>query len=276
MNQKKQLTILEFSRLTGIKRENLRFYDSIGLLSPESRGTNNYRYYSRRQLNTAYLISSLRGLGVGIETIKQYASHHTPEDTLALLSRQEAHIKKEIRQLNETSQIMRIHSDMIREALAHNKNALFLTEKERESIFLCPPIPDGMDDDEGGIFSYEYADAHGVNLGFPLGTFVARERFSPDSVSKADSYYFKVGSGGNAWKPAGMYAVAYGQCNPWEPEALYERLLCFISQQNLYIFGDAYEEYPLGDTAVQDGAQYCVRIEIPVTARAPAIQDGTN
>ena len=45
MSQKKQLSILEFSRLTGIKRENLRFYDRIGLLSPEARGENGYRYY---------------------------------------------------------------------------------------------------------------------------------------------------------------------------------------------------------------------------------------
>ena len=32
MNQKKKLSILEFSRLTGISRDNLRFYDRIGLL----------------------------------------------------------------------------------------------------------------------------------------------------------------------------------------------------------------------------------------------------
>ena len=38
MSQKKQLSILEFSRLTGITRDNLRFYDRIGLLKPEIRG----------------------------------------------------------------------------------------------------------------------------------------------------------------------------------------------------------------------------------------------
>ena len=29
MNQKKKLSILEFSRLTGISRDNLRFYDPV-------------------------------------------------------------------------------------------------------------------------------------------------------------------------------------------------------------------------------------------------------
>ena len=37
MSQKKQLSILEFSRLTGISRDNLRFYDRIGLLKPEAK-----------------------------------------------------------------------------------------------------------------------------------------------------------------------------------------------------------------------------------------------
>lgn len=74
MNQKKQLSILEFSRLTGISRDNLRFYDRIGLLCPEQRGENNYRYYARSQLNSAYLISSLRLLEVGLEDIRHYSA----------------------------------------------------------------------------------------------------------------------------------------------------------------------------------------------------------
>lgn len=38
MNQKSTMPIREFARLTGIRPANLRFYDQIGLLSPELRG----------------------------------------------------------------------------------------------------------------------------------------------------------------------------------------------------------------------------------------------
>ena len=77
MNQKSTMPIREFARLTGIRPANLRFYDQIGLLSPELRGENGYRYYSRRQLSTAYLISDLRDLGVGLEEIKRYAGERS-------------------------------------------------------------------------------------------------------------------------------------------------------------------------------------------------------
>lgn len=264
MSQKKQLTIMEFSRLTGIKRENLRFYDRIGLLTPNMRGENNYRYYSRHQLGEAYLISDLRGLGVGIEAIKQYATERTPEKTLALFAQQEIRIQAEIRQLHETSLIMRMHSDMVYETLLHGENEPFLEKKKREAIFLCPPIPADMDDDEGGIFSYDYAEAHGINLGFPQGTLVAKERLDARSLAPGNRYYFKVGSGGNACKASGLYAVACGRYDPWRAELLYQRLFDFIKDQGLHICGDAYEEYPLDDTAVQNREQFCVRVEIPV------------
>ena len=78
MKNKSQMTIKEFSFLTGIKRENLRYYDQIGLLSPEFRGKNGYRYYSQNQLSTAYLIISLREIGIGINEIKRYIDIRTP------------------------------------------------------------------------------------------------------------------------------------------------------------------------------------------------------
>ena len=99
MNQKKQLSILEFSRLTGISRDNLRFYDRIGLLCPEQRGENNYRYYARSQLNSAYLISSLRLLEVGLEDIRRYSAGRTPERMLAFFAQQEERIQAEIARL---------------------------------------------------------------------------------------------------------------------------------------------------------------------------------
>lgn len=267
MTQNKQLTIMEFSRLTGIKRENLRYYDRIGLLSPETRGENNYRYYSRRQLSEAYMIISLRGLGVSIEDIKVFSRKSTQENMLTLFAQQEARIQVEIRNLQETSLVMQIHADMVREALTHRENTLFLEEKKEEAIFLCPPISSDMDDDAATTFSYEYAEANGINLGFPSGTLISKTCLESKDTVLGYSYYFKVGSGGNACKPAGLYAVVYGHCEQWNGECLYTQVLDFIKEQGLRICGDAYEEYPISDGAIQNGEQYGIKLEIPVMKR---------
>lgn len=270
MTQKKQLSILEFSRLTGIKRENLRFYDRIGLLSPETRGENRYRYYSRHQLSTAYLIGNLRGLGLGLDAIREYSKQRTPEKMLALFSYQDAAMQEEIRRLEEMRKMMALYSSMAREALKHAEEALFLEEKEAENIFLCPPIPAHMDDDEGVIFSYEYAAKQGLNLAYPLGAMVAQHCLETEynlesvSVTKGMCYYFKAAQHSNTQKPAGLYAVLYASCDSWKTDALYLRLLKFIRSQEMQVCGAAYEEYPLDDVAVQSPERYGIRVEIPV------------
>lgn len=264
MNQKKQLSIMEFSRLTGIKRENLRFYDRIGLLSPDKRGENNYRYYSRHQLSGANLIVGLRGLGVGIEDIKKYTAKHTQQDILKLFAQQEARIEAEMQRLQEVRLMMKSYAALVQDMLLHGENDIFLEQREREEIFLCPPIPLGMDEDEGGIFSYDYAESKGINLGFPQGTLIDRDRLEEKETGVGEQYYFKVSSGGNAYKPAALYAVVYGQCDQWNVRDLYTRMLDFIAAQGLHICGNAYEEYLLGDIETQNKEQFCTKLEIPV------------
>lgn len=266
MKAKKQLSILEFSRLTGINRDNLRYYDRIGLLSPENRGDNRYRYYSRHQLNTAYLIMSLRGMGVGIEEIKQFVKDRTPEKTIALYDKQDALIQEKIKQLNEVREIMKMYLDMMKEALAHKENVPFLENKDIESIFLCPPIPLDMNEDEGGIFSYEQAELSGINSDFPMGITFCYDEEKIMTMSTDDRYYFKVVHNGNEMKPSGQYAVIYGWVDPFHPSKLYKKLWDYIQQNNLQICGNIYEEYPLDDFSKKETNNY-VRIEVPVCSQ---------
>lgn len=263
MSNNNQFTISEFSRLTGIKPDNLRFYDRIHLLSPEFRGENKYRYYSRHQLNTAYFITGLRILGVGIEEIKEYSVLRTPKTSLELLSKQEARIQKEIQQLMETQLIMHMHSEMISEALKHQELIPFIEEREEEAIFLCPALASHMDDDEGSVFSYNYAEEMGVNLGFPQGTLMEYAPEDPIRLPSVGSYYFKQASKANAYKPAGLYAIVYGIGDPWDSTMpLYHKLITFIQEQGYELCGKAYEEYPLNDISVQSVDQYGIRIEV--------------
>ena len=103
------MTIKEFSHLTGIKKENLRYYNSIGLLEPVSRGDNGYRYYSRSQLSKAYLIVSLRELGVGIADIKKYINIRTPQEMFSLFKIQKDNILEEINKLQSILDIMKLY-----------------------------------------------------------------------------------------------------------------------------------------------------------------------
>lgn len=267
MSEKKQLSILEFSRLTGIKRDNLRFYDRIGLLKPEIRGKNGYRYYTRRQLSSAYLIGGLRLLGVGLEDIKRYSTDRTPEKMLDLFAQQEVRIQAEIAKLRETSGILKQYADMAREALCQKESEFLIAHRQRERIFLCPPVPAAAGEDEAEILAYEYAGSHNINLEAPIGVMISHKDLFAGVPSPAYRYYLKVGKKGNAWKPAGQYAVAYGTYHLSDAKAFYLRFMHFIQEQGMEVDGNAYGEFLLNELAVQTPEQYFGRIEIPVKYR---------
>lgn len=66
------MTIQDFSERTGISKSALRYYESKNLLVPKERGANGYRKYTKEQIDTVQLISSLRLADVSIKDIHLY------------------------------------------------------------------------------------------------------------------------------------------------------------------------------------------------------------
>ncbi|WP_297635825.1 MerR family transcriptional regulator [uncultured Clostridium sp.] len=264
MKNKLHMTISEFSHITGIKPENLRYYDQIKLLSPDCRGDNGYRYYTRSQLNTAYLIVSLRDIGIGIDEIRRYVQSRTPEKLFSLFNTQRAQILNEIKKLQVTLEIMNLYTTMASTALTHKENEIFIERKKKEPILLGPVILDKTSDDSFISF-YDFVSEKGFNLGYPLGVIVSKENLQDNTPLLPLKYYFKVESNENSYKPEGDYAVIYGRCAYGESDYLYEKLFSFIKENNLIICGNAYEEYPLNELSILDENKYCVRIEIMVS-----------
>ena len=55
--------VADLSRLAGISVRTLHYYDEIGLLSPEGRGENNYRFYGPNEVDLLQQILFYRELG---------------------------------------------------------------------------------------------------------------------------------------------------------------------------------------------------------------------
>lgn len=263
MKEKTTMQIKEFSALTGIKRENLRYYDQIGLLSPELRGDNGYRYYNRSQLSTAYLIISLRELGIGIEEIRRYIDIRSPKEMFSLFNSQKKHILTEIEKLKRILEVMQLYVEMAEDAMKYKENSITIEYKNKEPIFLGPIISKGSSD-EYAISFYNYATQNGIDIGYPLGAIISKEDLESGNPLNVQQYYFKAINEQKSYKPEGKYAVFYGRCAYGKSDDLYEKLYEYIKENNLRICSDAYEEYPLNELSTKDENQYCIKIEIMV------------
>jgi MerR family transcriptional activator of bmr gene len=87
--EKKLLSIGELSRIKGITKKALRFYDRIGLLSPSfTNPDNGYRFYSMEQFVQIDIIKALRGMDVSPMDIRTILIKKSTADLMEFLDSQ--------------------------------------------------------------------------------------------------------------------------------------------------------------------------------------------
>lgn len=68
------MNINELENMTGITKQNIRFYEKKGLLNPERNLINNYRKYTQEDVKTLQTIKMLRKLDIPIEDVRRILS----------------------------------------------------------------------------------------------------------------------------------------------------------------------------------------------------------
>ncbi|GEN52282.1 MerR family transcriptional regulator [Halobacillus faecis] len=94
--------ISEFSQLTGLSKETLRYYAEVGLLEPAYiHPDNHYRYYDDGSYFLALLLGKLRGLGFTIQEMKKVMKDESFLQLEALLLEKRKKIHDEMQVLQE-------------------------------------------------------------------------------------------------------------------------------------------------------------------------------
>ena len=102
------LSITELAKLRQVTSETLRYYDRIGLITPDYVDPQTrYRYYSIRQYEKLATIKELRQLGMSIHDITDYFSGRNLRKSHQLLLHQLELLEEEIRKQQLLSEILR-------------------------------------------------------------------------------------------------------------------------------------------------------------------------
>lgn len=90
----------EFSKIAQVSGRLLRYYDEIGLLSPEfTDQQTGYRFYSAQQLPDLNRILVLKELGLSLEQIAQLPDRDTSTDVIrSMLSIRKAQIEQSVQE----------------------------------------------------------------------------------------------------------------------------------------------------------------------------------
>ena len=100
------MKIQDFAHLTGLSTKTIRYYESIGILSPPQRSPNGYREYTEKDLARARFVAGTRSLDLSLEEIKEILAmqdrREAPCRTLLNLIEQKAdQIEERIRLLRQ-------------------------------------------------------------------------------------------------------------------------------------------------------------------------------
>jgi DNA-binding transcriptional MerR regulator len=254
----------QFSRTT---RNTLHHYDKIGLLSPISRGENNYRYYSSRQLAILNVIRTLQELGLSLPEIKKLKDDRTPKIADEILIRQVEKIDQKINDWVRARNLLFTLQTVIHSVLNIDEQSITIQYMPAVAIILGN-INDYSKDrnDYDALLSFYHTmnkKYPNLDMNYPVWGCFSEDRIKQGDWIWPDRYYF-YNPEGHDKKPASFYAVGYtrggyGQCGD-----LYNRIIDHIDKNDFEICGDAFEEYPLNEFCVSDDANYLIRVMITV------------
>jgi MerR family copper efflux transcriptional regulator len=76
------MTIGQAAQRSGVPPKTIRYYESVGLVSPAARSENKYRAYGDKEIEVLRFINRARGLGFSLSEVEQllalYRDHNRP------------------------------------------------------------------------------------------------------------------------------------------------------------------------------------------------------
>ena len=261
------LSVSEFAKFSRTTRYTLLHYDKIGLLSPVSRGDNNYRYYSSSQIAVVNVIRTLQELGISLREIKKLKDRRTPQLAEKVFMQQIKKIDKKIQDWERARKLLLAFQDTIRSVSGVDESGITIRYLPEEPIVLGDPNDYSGGGDDYDALSNFYREIGGkypgLSLNYPVWAVFSESRVKSGDWVWPDRYYFYNPEGCDK-KPAALYAVGYKRGGYGECGELYRRLIEYINNNGFEICGDAYEEYPLNEVCVVEDNNYLIRVMITV------------
>ncbi|MCL2351685.1 MAG: MerR family transcriptional regulator [Firmicutes bacterium] len=262
------MTVKQFSQMTGVSQYTLRYYDHIGLFSPEGRGENQYRYYIPRQSVTLKYINTLVNLGVPLAKIKELAKRRTPDDLRAMLRNQARILDNELYRLQGAYQVINERLLYMEEGMLADLDDITVEERERTPVILGPVNNWAASDSvyEPLTDFHDYAAQNGVNPGYPIGGYfdsAAGFFKNPGQPSR----FISMNPHGGSEIAAGNYLVAYKTGFYGKAGDAAERISSFIKERRYELKGPVYEIYLLDEICVSEPDRYVSQILVAAAPR---------
>lgn len=128
---KDKMRIGEFAEQAGVTPRTIRYYEDLGLLGPNERAGQGFRYYTEAELGRLKKIDALKQMGLSLEEIGEVLPLYCDDPTgvrgkrrlLEILQRQLAETDEKIATLQQFRSELQSNIIRIEEYLAHKRSS---------------------------------------------------------------------------------------------------------------------------------------------------------
>lgn len=193
-NRKDYFTTGEFAKLCDVKKQTLFHYDQIGILKPEIKGSNGYRYYSYLQLDTYNTIAMLKELDMPLSKIKEYLNNRTPEAFIVLLNEQKKLAEEKIAELKWLSRFIESRIEVTKEGLAASHGEISIEKRPEEHYIITKYTGSNEDRDIYEALAEHIAYCHDNQIYSPyaIGGLIPSESGILEGDYKYSHFYTKI------------------------------------------------------------------------------------
>ncbi|GGG24473.1 multidrug-efflux transporter 2 regulator [Lysinibacillus alkalisoli] len=268
---KKWFTTGEFAQACGVKKQTLFHYDAIGLLKPEHKNANGYRYYGIQQTELFSVIDMLKDIGMSLYEIKDFLHFKSPEEAIELLTEKQQAMHEKIANMQRTVQIIENKRLQI-EASLHLDFSTFSIEQLPEEYYVLSENILNCSDKAFAkhIMAFiRYTRKKSLDIGHPIGGLI-----KPAQLSRADywnyaHFYMRIAKPTTTLtalhiREAGCFAVGYHQGSFRNIHDTYKQLKAWIHAEKYVICGNSYEEFVVDEVSVTGEENYVTKIMIQV------------
>ena len=259
----------EISKIYGIGRDSLMYYEEIGILSPE-RDTNGYRMYSIQDIYRLNLIKELRRIGFSMKKIKSYFENRNVESTEELLRDELEITENKIKELTEQKKNIINRLYVIEESKKEREFEKIEIKhiKERRAIELNANI---TRDEEFDFcvqkLQNEYEGRFDILGNNNIGSFFSREALRAGKRNVFKSIFCLLGDDEKTYNiilEEGFY-VTLNYKGDYDKNHIYlKKMNEYIKQNDLKVSGNALEIYKIDIHETGNPDEFITEIQIPV------------
>lgn len=266
---KEYYKIGEISKIYGIGRDSLMYYEEIGILKP-IRDTNDYRLYSISDIWKLNLIKELRELNFSMAKIKEYINNRNITSTKEMLNEEIRLLNKKIIDLNKQkdniSKRLKDIEEVIENSLINKVEVVYI--KERKALKLNGDISRDVEVD----FLVKKLQKEYEEKFYLLGNNHIGAIYNSNKLDKGIYNQYKsvfclledLDEGYNLVLKEGKY-VTYSYKGAYSKNKIYlKEMFEFIERNSYEILDDPIEIYKLDvhETSIEN--EFITEIQIPI------------